>query len=260
MRTPLCHQLGIEVPIILAPIIAPVGAPAGPRLAAAVSEAGGLGTIALWLAEIDVLRLRIREMNSLTSKPFAINLRLDLDAGARLDACLGEGVRIVSMFWGDPSKLAPRAKAGGAIVMQTVRSAEEARIAVDCGVDVVVAQGWEAGGHVWGRVATMALVPAVVDAVAPVPVIAAGESPMAGGWPLPSPLARRVSGSAPGSLPVPRPTSTHTTANDCWPHRRPTRSISRTCLMAALGRRARACAAQQDSGSMGGGRTSASRG
>jgi len=174
MRTPLCHQLGIEVPIILAPIIAPVGAPAGPRLAAAVSEAGGLGTIALWLAEIDVLRLRIREMNSLTSKPFAINLRLDLDAGARLDACLGEGVRIVSMFWGDPSKLAPRAKAGGAIVMQTVRSAEEARIAVDCGVDVVVAQGWEAGGHVWGRVATMALVPAVVDAVAPVPVIAAG--------------------------------------------------------------------------------------
>jgi len=134
MRTPLCDLLGIEVPIILAPIIAPVGAPAGPRLAAAVSEAGGLGTIALWLAEIDVLRLRIREMNSLTSKPFAINLRLDLDAGARLDACLGEGVRIVSMFWGDPSKLAPRAKAGGAIVMQTVRSAEEARIAVDCGV------------------------------------------------------------------------------------------------------------------------------
>ena len=70
MRTPLCDLLGIEVPIILAPIIAPVGAPAGPRLAAAVSEAGGLGTIALWLAEIDVLRLRIREMNSLTSKPF----------------------------------------------------------------------------------------------------------------------------------------------------------------------------------------------
>ena len=99
----------------------------GATLAAAVSEAGGLGTIALWLAEIDVLRLRIREMNSLTSKPFAINLRLDLDAGARLDACLGEGVRIVSMFWGDPSKLAPWAKAGGAIVMQTVRSAEEAR-------------------------------------------------------------------------------------------------------------------------------------
>ena len=58
--------------------------------------------------------------------------------------------------------------------MQTVRSAAEARIAVDCGVDIVVAQGWEAGGHVWGTVATMALVPAVVDAVAPAPVVAAG--------------------------------------------------------------------------------------
>ena len=174
MRTPLCDLLGIDVPIILAPIIAPVGAAAGPRIAAAVSEAGGLGTIALWLAEIDVLRARIRETKSLTSKPFAINLRLDLDADARLDACLDEGVRIVSMFWGDPLKLVPRAKAGGATVMQTVRSADEARIAVDFGVDVVVAQGWEAGGHVWGTVATMALVPAVVDAVAPVPVAAAG--------------------------------------------------------------------------------------
>ena len=58
--------------------------------------------------------------------------------------------------------------------MHTVGSAEEARRAVASGVDVVVAQGWEAGGHVWGRVATLPLVPAVVDAVAPVPVIAAG--------------------------------------------------------------------------------------
>jgi nitronate monooxygenase len=174
VKTSLCGLFGIDIPIVLAPIISPVGAPAGPRLAGAVSEAGGLGTIALWLAEIDVLRTRIREVRSLTAKPFAVNLRVDLDAETRLDACLDEGVRIISLFWGDPSTLAPRAKAGGAVVMQTVRSAEEARIAIDCGVDVVVAQGWEAGGHVWGNVATMALVPAVVDEVAPVPVIAAG--------------------------------------------------------------------------------------
>ena len=152
----------------------PLWARRGPALAAAVSEAGGLGTIALWLAELGTLRTRVREMKSLTTKPFAVNLRLDLDPDARLDACLEEGVRIISMFWGDPSYLAPRAKAAGVLLMQTVRSAEEARIAVDCGVDVVVAQGWEAGGHVWGTVATMALVPAVVDAIAPVPVIAAG--------------------------------------------------------------------------------------
>ncbi|CDX34617.1 putative 2-nitropropane dioxygenase [Mesorhizobium plurifarium] len=174
MRTPLCDLLGIKVPIVLAPIIAPVGGPAGPRLAAAVSEAGGLGIIALWLAEIEVIQTRIRDIRSLTAKPFAINLRLDLGVVARLEACLEEGARIISLFWGDPSDVAPRAKAAGAIVMQTVRSSREARVAVDCGVDVVVAQGWEAGGHVWGNVATMALVPAVVDAVAPVPVIAAG--------------------------------------------------------------------------------------
>jgi nitronate monooxygenase len=113
-------------------------------------------------------------MRSLTAKPFAVNLRVDSGAETRLDACLDEGVRIVSLFWGDASKLAIRAKAGGAIVMQTVRSADEARRAIDCGVDVIVAQGWEAGGHVWGTVATMALVPAVVDAVTPVPVVAAG--------------------------------------------------------------------------------------
>ena len=117
MRTSLCELLGIEVPIILAPILAPVGAPAGPLLAAAVSYAGGLCTIALWLAEIDVLRARIRQMKSLTAKPFAVNLRLNLEPAARLDACLSEGVRIVPMFWVDPSKLAPRAKAGGALVM-----------------------------------------------------------------------------------------------------------------------------------------------
>ncbi len=130
--------------------------------------------MALWLAAPDVLRTRIRKLRALTSKPFAVNLRLDSGAAARLDACLEEGTRIISLFWGDFSELAPRAKTAGAIVMQTVRSAEEARRAVDCGVDVVVAQGWEAGGHVWSTVATMALVPTVVDEVAPVPVIAAG--------------------------------------------------------------------------------------
>jgi NAD(P)H-dependent flavin oxidoreductase YrpB (nitropropane dioxygenase family) len=67
-----------------------------------------------------------------------------------------------------------RVHAAGALHLHTVGTAEEARRVVEAGVDVVVAQGWEAGGHVWGQVTTMALVPAVVDAVQPVPVIAAG--------------------------------------------------------------------------------------
>jgi len=88
--------------------------------------------------------------------------------------CLEEGVQVVSTFWGDPAPYRHLVEQVGAIHVHTVGSADEARRAVDVGVDVVVAQGWEAGGHVWGQVATMPLVPAVVDAVDPIPVLAAG--------------------------------------------------------------------------------------
>ena len=81
---------------------------------------------------------------------------------------------IISFFWRDPGSLVKRAKAGGAHVMYTVGNADDARRAVDSGVDVIVAQGWEAGGHVRGTVATLPLVPAIVDAVGGTPVIAAG--------------------------------------------------------------------------------------
>ena len=80
----------------------------------------------------------------------------------------------MSFIFGDPESYVDLVHDAGGLVLHTVGSAEEARRAVGCGVDVVVAQGWEAGGHVWGGVATLPLVPAVVDAVAPVPVIAAG--------------------------------------------------------------------------------------
>ena len=170
MRTALCDLLGIEIPIILAPM----GIAVGPKLTAAVCNAGGLGTIPLWRADIETLRNQIREVKSLTDKPFAVNLNLDFPQEERLEACLQERVPVISFFWGDPDKLVARAKSGGAIVLQTVGSAIEAKAAVRRGTDVIVAQGWEAGGHVWGTVATMALVPAVVDAVTPVPVVAAG--------------------------------------------------------------------------------------
>ena len=170
MRTAICDMLGIEIPIILAPM----GGAVGPQLAAAVCNAGGLGTIPLWRADIDTLRNQIQEIRSLTNKPFAVNLNLNFPQEERLEACLQERVPVISFFWGESSKLVSCAKAGGAIVMQTVGTAKEAQTAVRNGVDVVVAQGWEAGGHVWGTVATMALVPAVVDAAAPAPVVAAG--------------------------------------------------------------------------------------
>jgi len=151
-----------------------MGGAVGPALAAAVCNAGGLGMLVLWRADADTMRRQIREMHTLTSRPFGVNLVLDFPQEERLAVCLEERVPIISFFWRDPSHLVSRAKEGGAIVMHTVGSAADARRAVDAGVDVIVAQGWEAGGHVRGSVATMPLVPAVVDAVSPVPVVAAG--------------------------------------------------------------------------------------
>jgi nitronate monooxygenase len=168
VRTPVCELLGIEQPIVQAPI----GTAAVPRLAAAVSDAGALGMLSLtWASDVASV---IGQTAALTRRPFGANLVLAWDQHRRLDRALGAGLRIVSLTWGDPAPYVETIHDAGALVMHTVGSAEEARRAVGCGVDVIVAQGWEAGGHVWGTIATLPLVPAVVDAVAPVPVIAAG--------------------------------------------------------------------------------------
>ncbi|MFG2222761.1 NAD(P)H-dependent flavin oxidoreductase [Streptomyces sp. NPDC048644] len=170
LRTPFCALAGITVPVVQAPI----GGPCVPALAAAVSEAGGLGTLAASWDDRAALRERIRRTRELTSHPFAANLILHWPQRERLAQCLDEGVRIISTFWGDPAPMTARIHRAGALHVHTVASAAEARRAVDAGVDAVVAQGWEAGGHVRGEVATLPLIPAVVDEVAPVPVIAAG--------------------------------------------------------------------------------------
>jgi NAD(P)H-dependent flavin oxidoreductase YrpB (nitropropane dioxygenase family) len=189
MTTALCERLEIELPIIQAPM----GGVVGPTLASAVSNAGGLGMLSPWRADIDTVRQQIRQTRALTARPFGVNLNLEFPQEERLTACLDEGVRIISFFWRDPSALVPRAKARDAIVMHTVGSATDARRAVNCGVDIVVAQGWEAGGHVRGTVATMPLIPAVVDAVAPAPVVAAGG--IADGRGLAAALALGASGA-----------------------------------------------------------------
>ena len=143
-----------------------------PGLAAAVSNAGALGMVTLtWSDDAGAV---VRETAALTGRPFGGNFILTSDHHHRLDQALQAGLRIVSFMWGDPSGYIKPVHDAGGLVLHTVGSAEEARRAVASGVDVVVAQGWEAGGHVWSTVATLPLVPAVVDAVAPVPVIAAG--------------------------------------------------------------------------------------
>src|ERR1700728_1417754 len=116
----------------------------------------------------------VRETAELTTHPFCGNLVLTEDRHHRLDQALDAGLRVVSFFMGDPSGYVRQVHDAGGIVLHTVGTAEEARRSVASGVDVIVAQGWEAGAHVWGNIATLPLVPAVVDAVAPVPGVAAG--------------------------------------------------------------------------------------
>lgn len=170
LQTPFCRGLGLTAPVVQAP----VGSATTPELAAAVSNAGGLGMLALSWTPPGSVAERIRATRALTDQPFGVNLVLEWDQHERVQACLEESVAVVSTFWGDPRPYSDAIHASGALHLHTVGSAQEALRAVEAGVDVIVAQGWEAGGRVRGEVTTLALVPAVVDAVAPVPVLAAG--------------------------------------------------------------------------------------
>ena len=173
IRTPLCYLLGIDVPIGSAGM---AGGHATARLAAAVSNAGGLGGLGGIYREGPArLREEIRRTRELTSKPFSVNLWCFLldQAPQFLDACIEERVPSVTLSFGAPGGHARRAKEAGLLVLHQVQTVAGARAAAAAGVDVIIAQGGEAGGHT-GSVATMALVPQTVDIAGGIPVIAAG--------------------------------------------------------------------------------------
>lgn len=164
-------MLGIEHPIIAAPMGPDL---TGPDLVAAVSNAGGLGILQAQFCAPPRFREEIRRVRELTDKPFGVNLLLHFPIEDQVAVCLEERVPILSLFWGDPTPYVERAHAAGAKVFHQVGSVADAQRAAAAGVDVIIAQGVEAGGHVAGEVSTLALVPRVVDAVAPRPVAAAG--------------------------------------------------------------------------------------
>jgi nitronate monooxygenase len=174
MDTPFTDLVGVAHPVVQAPI----GSVTCPELAAAVSNAGGLGHLAVTWRDPDDARHAIARTRELTDRPFAVNLVLDEATTRRpteehLAACLDAGAEVVSLSFGDAAPHVDQVHEADGVVFQTVGSAAEARDAADAGVDAVVAQGWEAGGHVQSEVATMPLVPPVADAV-DVPVVAAG--------------------------------------------------------------------------------------
>jgi enoyl-[acyl-carrier protein] reductase II len=169
LRTRLCELLGIEHPVIQAPI----GPWSSAELVAAVSNAGGLGSVgtALWAAE-DVRKqiLRVRE---LTDRPFAVNHVVRPFNEEAFALTLAAKPKVVSLAMGDPGDLVERTHDADILFMQQVHTVEQARRAAEKGVDVLIAQGYEAGGFV-STVSTMSLLPQVVDAVSPIPVVAAG--------------------------------------------------------------------------------------
>ena len=151
LRTPLCDLLKIDTPIVQAPI----GPATTPTMTAAVSNAGGLGMLAFLRRDADDVHRLISETHELTDRPFGGNFILRGLEGTddRLDACLESGVDVASFHWDEPYDYVERVHSAGALLMYTVGDAEAARRAVAAGVDIIVAQGWEAGGHVRGYVA-----------------------------------------------------------------------------------------------------------
>ncbi len=170
LQTPLAREIGIDVPIFSAGM----SWLAGPELAAAVSNAGGCGVVGLLGMSGAEVRSRIRRTRALTGKPFGVNVVLARLQDGQIEACLDERVPLLVFFWGDPSPYIAEAHRRAIKVFVQVGSVAEARAAARAGVDGIIAQGIEAGGHVRSTTSLSSLLPAVADAVKPVPVIAAG--------------------------------------------------------------------------------------
>lgn len=171
LKTALCRQLGIEYPIFS---VGMGGGMAGPELTAAVSNAGGCGVLGMGGLPARYIHEQIRQTRTLTEKPFGVNIILPMVQEGQIEACFDEKVPILVLFWGDPKPYVEEAHRRGVKVFIQVGSVEEAQAAADAGVDAIIAQGVEAGGHVKSTTSLSTIVPAVVEAVKPTPVIASG--------------------------------------------------------------------------------------
>ena len=169
MKTRVTELLNIEYPIIQGGM----AWVAEYHLAAAVSEAGGLGLIGAASAPPEIVREQIRKAKELTKKPFGVNVMLlNPNADEVAKVIVEEGIKVVTTGAGNPGKYMEMWKAAGVKVIPVVASVALAKMMERAGADVVIAEGTESGGHI-GAATTMTLVPQVVDAVS-IPVIAAG--------------------------------------------------------------------------------------
>lgn len=171
LTSALTEQYGLKVPIVEAGM-AFLGMP---PLAIAVSKAGGMGTLGAAMVPPEGLRAMIRAVRAETDRPFGVNFITQFTTSEAVDVCIEEQVPVVSFHWADPPvEYIKRLRAQGVKVWMQAGSIAMAKQAAEIGVDALIAQGIEAGGHNRGTASTLVLVPAMVDAVAPIPVLAAG--------------------------------------------------------------------------------------
>src|SRR5919198_5058642 len=169
MRTRICEMLGIEFPIVQAGMSIFTSA----ELVCAVSNAGGLGSLGCWRRPAEDFTRQLAAIRERTDRPFAINHVVPAIDEAVFGMSLKARPALISLALADPGDLVERIHDAGIKVMMQVTTVAQARQAAERGVDIIVAQGSEGGGYI-GNVGTLALVPQVVDAVRPIPVVAAG--------------------------------------------------------------------------------------
>ena len=171
LRTSVCDLFGIDVPIVQTGM----GWVAGARLVSATSNAGALGILASATMDFGELRAAVAEVRSRTDRPFGVNMRADAhDVDERVALLIDEGVRVASFAQAPKEALISRLHDGGVLVVPSIGAKRHAEKVMNWGVDAVLVQGGEGGGHT-GSVPTSILLPQVVDAIqGRVPVIAAG--------------------------------------------------------------------------------------
>lgn len=171
LRTRWCELVGVDVPIVQTGM----GWVAGARLVSATANAGALGILASATMTFDQLRSSIDEVRARTDRPFGVNLRADAaDVDERIALMIDQGVKVASFAQAPRAELIERLKSAGLVVIPSIGARRHAEKVLEWGVDAVLVQGGEGGGHT-GAVPTTLVLPQVVDAVAGrVPVIAAG--------------------------------------------------------------------------------------
>jgi NAD(P)H-dependent flavin oxidoreductase YrpB (nitropropane dioxygenase family) len=171
LHTQITQDYDLQAPIISAGM----AFVATPSLVAAVSNAGGMGSLGAALVPPEGLRQMIQGTHSLTDKPFGVDFVTEFVTDEHIQICIAEKIAVVVFFWSLPQQAwVERLQAHGIRVWMEVGAVSEAIQAKELGVDAIVAQGQEGGGHNQAEASTFSLLPAIVQTVSPLPVVAAG--------------------------------------------------------------------------------------